>query len=214
MGRVQDFAGRFHISKLFTATGVIGDAYYERKAGETSLQTATVACGSASRIKVQGQLRDEAAWTDITTLSGTAASTTSDISKYDLFRLNCTVYDDGHVDEVQKIAFSAVPDAGSFKIAFGSYGTTALIAHTANAAAVQAAIRLLTGLGSITVSGNFTAGFSITFTGIDGGVAACTTPGGDNSLTNTAVPVTTTITEETAGVAAGAPQVIASGFFA
>jgi len=62
------------------------------------------------------------------------------------------------------IGFSSVPVTGSFQITLTKGGaalTTAAILYTDNAAAVQAAIQALSGYGSATVSGDFTAGFTI-----------------------------------------------------
>lgn len=71
------------------------------------------------------------------------------------------------VDEVQDIDFSAVPASGSWKLNFGGQQTTSL-AFNANAAAVQAALNALGFLSGVTVSGNYTAGFTVTFAGADG----------------------------------------------
>lgn len=71
----------------------------------------------------------------------------------------------------QLVTFSAVPDSGSFTLKFGSLAPTAAIPFSANAAAVQAALRLVAGLEAVTVSGDFTDGFSIIFVGVDSPVA-------------------------------------------
>lgn len=68
---------------------------------------------------------------------------------------------------VQSIDFSTVPTVGSYKLKYGAL-TTGSIAYNDNATAVQTALRLLTGLGSVTVAGDTTDGFEVTFTGVSG----------------------------------------------
>lgn len=79
--------------------------------------------------------------------------------------------------EVQTVAISGTPTGGTYTLSWvgprGGTQTTAAIAYNANSATVQAALRLLTGLESITIaeSGstpNFT--HTITFTGTQGNV--------------------------------------------
>ena len=80
----------------------------------------------------------------------------------------------------QTLVFSAVPDAGQFKITVGA-DTTAFIAYNASAATIQTALRLLTPLANILVTGNFTDGFLLTFVGF----SATTTLGDVTSSTLT-----------------------------
>jgi len=101
------------------------------------------------------------------------------------------------VFEAQLIEFSAVPDAGTWTIAYGAEITTAL-AFGANAAAVQAAVRLLEGLEAATVTGNYTSGFTVTFVNVESDVDDLVVA---DSLTASAAPVTTTVTETVAYVA-------------
>lgn len=75
--------------------------------------------------------------------------------------------DTADVTEVQLVEFSAVPTSGSYKLKYGA-NETAAIAFGDNAAAVQAALQLVAGLGAVTVTGDTTVGFSVTFTGISG----------------------------------------------
>jgi uncharacterized phage protein gp47/JayE len=67
----------------------------------------------------------------------------------------------------QLIEFSAVPDAGTFTITYRGE-TTVPIAYNANAAAVQTALNDLSNLSGVTVTGNFTSGFTVVFDGDDG----------------------------------------------
>lgn len=64
----------------------------------------------------------------------------------------------------QKLIFSKVPDAGAFKLTFGGPATTSL-SFNATAAAIQTAVRLISGLEFILVTGDFTLGFVFTFPG-------------------------------------------------
>lgn len=100
------------------------------------------------------------------------------------------------VTEVQTITFNNVPDAGDFKLTYGAE-TTNVIAFSDNAATVQTELRLLTGLSSVTVSGNFTTGFVVTFAGVTGNASALTITG--NTLTKALAAVTVTVTETTPG---------------
>lgn len=71
------------------------------------------------------------------------------------------------VDEVQKLLFSAVPTAGSWRLNWRGQDTVNL-AFGAAAAAVQAALTALPFGAGITVSGDYTAGFTVTFAGAAG----------------------------------------------
>lgn len=94
----------------------------------------------------------------------------------------------GHV--AQKLVFNKVPDAGNFKISFGVLETTSLPFNT-NAAAIQTAVRLLSGLNNVVVTGDFTNGFVFTFVGSSAPVTlgditnSTLANGADTSLTDT-----------------------------
>ena len=104
------------------------------------------------------------------------------------------------VDEIQNIAFSAVPDSGDWSLTFDGQ-TTATLAFNDNAAAVQVALNNLSNLSAVTVSGDYTAGFDITFAGADGSIDQPMIVEASNTLLLVATPVTTTITESVKGVA-------------
>jgi hypothetical protein len=70
-----------------------------------------------------------------------------------------TIVDPG-ITEVQTVVISGTPTGGTYALTFNIYSTTTL-AFNANQAAVQAALRLLPGLASVTVS---TAGSAPNFT--------------------------------------------------
>lgn len=70
-------------------------------------------------------------------------------------------------DEIQTIGFSATPASGAWALSFKGEATSSL-AYNANAAAIQAALRLIPGLEDIMVSGSYGAGFAVTFAGSAG----------------------------------------------
>ncbi len=106
------------------------------------------------------------------------------------------------VDEVQDLDFSLVPTSGTWKLKYLTDETSSL-AFNANAAAVQAALNALPLLSGVTVAGNYTSGFTITFAGADGKQPHPLLVVSQNSLQNGVTPVTTTLVETTPGVAQG-----------
>lgn len=105
------------------------------------------------------------------------------------------------VDEEQLIAFDAVPDTGLWSVSYGSESTSDL-AFNDNAAAVQAALRLIAGLEDVTVTGDYSLGFTVVFEGAAGGTDQPLLVEDTNTLEASAVPVVITITEEVQGEAA------------
>lgn len=124
-----------------------------------------------------------------------------------IFTLSALVTLGAGVDEVQHLSFSQTPDAGTWAITLPDSQVTASLAYNANAAAIQAAIRLLSGWETVTVSGSY-SGFVITFTGSSGlqpwGLVSAT-----GSITHTSSPVTVTTSETTLGVAQGVGIMVA-----
>lgn len=107
---------------------------------------------------------------------------------------------------VQHLDFTTVPSTGTYKLGTIAEQTTAL-AHNANAAAVQAALRLLTGWGAITVAGDYTAGFDVTFTGVSGPVDDLLVSA--NSLQDiSGIDVFVDVATTTPGVAAGSDETL------
>jgi len=102
------------------------------------------------------------------------------------------------VFEKQLIEFDNVPDAGTWTISYGAETTSAL-AFGANAAAVQAALRLLEGLEAVTVSGDYSAGFTVTLVDVVGDVDDLEID--DSALEFESGPVAATVSEDTAYVA-------------
>lgn len=106
------------------------------------------------------------------------------------------------VDEIQDLDFSSVPTVGNFKLTYLG-DETANIAWNATALDVQNALNALPLLSGVTVSGNFTSGFTITFAGADGKQDHPLLVVSSNTLLNGATPVTTTLVQTTAGVPQG-----------
>jgi hypothetical protein len=75
--------------------------------------------------------------------------------------------DDAGSDEVQKIAFSSVPDTGSFVLNFNGQ-VTGNIPFNATASQIETSLNLLPALGGVAVTGDFANGFQITFAGSNG----------------------------------------------
>lgn len=105
-------------------------------------------------------------------------------------------------DEVQLLTFSLVPTVGTFKLAYESDETSAL-AFNASAAQIATALNALANRDGITVTGNFTIGFTITFAGADGKQNHPLLVVTSNTLLATATPVVTTVAETVAGVPQG-----------
>lgn len=103
------------------------------------------------------------------------------------------------VDEEQTITFDAVPDAGLWSISLYSQSTTDL-AFNADATAVQAALNAISGLEDVTVTGDYTLGFTVVFAGGASGIDHPLLVEETNTLEAAAVPVVITITETVAGV--------------
>ena len=106
---------------------------------------------------------------------------------------------DNGTDEVQEISFSAVPDAGAWTIVFDGEETSSL-AFNDNAAAVQSALNGLPNLSGVVVTGNYTDGFVVTFSGNDAEQPQPMLQIGENTNTNTSIQVNMSIVETTLGI--------------
>jgi hypothetical protein len=100
----------------------------------------------------------------------------------------------------QLVEFSTVPDSGTFTLTYGML-TTGALAFDSTALQVQTALRLLAGLEVVTVTGDFTVGFKITFIGVDSPVDLITS---SSSLLDGIDPVTIDISD--ASVSAKKPN--------
>lgn len=101
-------------------------------------------------------------------------------------------------DEVQDIDFSGVPTSGAFTLQFEGANTID-INWDDDAAAVQAALNALPGLSEVVVTGDFIAGFTVTFSGADGTQPQGALTENSNTLDDGGA-VTIVIVETTPGV--------------
>ncbi len=67
--------------------------------------------------------------------------------------------------QVQLVTFDQVPTTGTWTLSYNSVATSNLN-FDATASDIQVALRLISGLSGVTVTGNYTAGFTITMYGI------------------------------------------------
>lgn len=151
------------------------DARYSKSIGQAFVGTAGTTVPQGTKIHVQNN-------------TGSVFSTDADL-----------VLSAG-VDEVQGIAFAPAPASGSFKLVYKAQSTVALNWND-SAATIQAALRALTGLETVVVTGSIAAGLTITFTGVSSGLRPhdLLTTDDNTLLGGGAVPVVITITESTPG---------------
>lgn len=109
-------------------------------------------------------------------------------------------YGSAAVVAVQSLKFSSVPASGAYVLNYNGTNTSSL-AYNANAAAIQSALQAISGLSSVTVAGSYAAGFTVTFTGVDGPAVLLTVT--TNTLQNsTPASVSISAATVTAGVSA------------
>lgn len=101
------------------------------------------------------------------------------------------------VDEVQHLAFSGTPASGVWSIIVDGVYETSGLDFDATASEVQTAVRLLPGCEDVTVTGDYTSGFDITFVGVGGDLPLVTTT--DTLQTSAPAAITITPTQTTAG---------------
>lgn len=108
---------------------------------------------------------------------------------------------------VQTITFSGTPASGTWTITFGSL-TTGPLAYNCTASDVQTALNALTGLsGCFTVTGNFAAGFVVTFVSTQGLQPQDLLGVSSSLLTAGAVAITGAAAHTTPGVAQASTSV-------
>jgi len=108
------------------------------------------------------------------------------------------------VDNVQLVSYSDVPDAGSFKLKYwndllSAYEITAALPYNASITDIENALNALTGLSGLVVTGDFTVGHTVTFSGDDGKQPHEILVEDSNTLTKAAAAITITITETIPG---------------
>lgn len=105
-------------------------------------------------------------------------------------------------DEQQLVSFSAVPAVGQWSLTFGP-DTTSALGFSATASQVQTALQALAGIGSgnVLVTGNYTSGFTVHFTGTLGKAPQSLMIEASDTLEDSGSnPVTITIAETVPGV--------------
>ena len=117
-------------------------------------------------------------------------------------------YAPADVNEVQTITFDAVPDTGAWTLGFEAE-TTSSLDYNANAAVIESALEALTGLNSVSVAGSYGSGFSVTFTGSDGGTDQELLTIDSNTLQSSGNNVDVEVSETTKGEAIEDDQFIA-----
>jgi len=101
------------------------------------------------------------------------------------------------IDEVQTVTFSSVPTSGVFKLVHETNETVDINWDDTNTE-IQTALNNLASLSAVTVTGNYTDGFVVTFTGADGDQEQPLLTTADNTLSDGAA-VNVTVTETTKG---------------
>jgi uncharacterized phage protein gp47/JayE len=102
-------------------------------------------------------------------------------------------------DAIQLIQFSSVPDAGQWTLSYLG-NQSSVLNFNSNAAAIEAALTALPGLTGLTVSGDYTTGFEVTFAGLAGSQTQPILILSSSTLTNTSIAIGVSITEDTAGI--------------
>jgi hypothetical protein len=97
-----------------------------------------------------------------------------------------------NVNEKQLVTFSAVPDGGAFTLALDGVDASSTL-FSDNAAALKIDLETIPAITEVTVTGDFTAGFTIEFTGADINKAFSEFTVSANTLTSSSNPVTITI---------------------
>lgn len=113
------------------------------------------------------------------------------------------------VNETQEIEFSALPNAGTFKLSFRNQVTTAL-AHNAANSVIQAALNNLSSLSGVVVTGDYATGILVSFEGEDGLQDQPLIAVVDNVLVdNSANPVDMSVTQIVPGEPQGLVDLVA-----
>lgn len=94
----------------------------------------------------------------------------------------------------QLLSFSTVPTIGSVTYGWGT--GTATVNSSATASTLQTALQTISGLGSVTVTGSYSLGFTVTFVGVHNNANLIVTQ--TNTLETVATPVIITIAQTVA----------------
>lgn len=111
------------------------------------------------------------------------------------------------INEVQNLDFGAVPDAGQFTINFDGQITAAIL-FSAVAADIKTALENLSNVDTVNVTGDFTSGFEIEFTGALAGLPLDELTIETNTLEESSNPVAITVSTSIEGEKAKAINII------
>jgi hypothetical protein len=195
------------VSDAWELLGDIYDSQYPASSSGVSLENVAALVGIVKQTATKSTVVVQKLFGTVSTVvpSGTVFSVSGNSAARFVTDADVTLI--AGTDEVQTISFSATPTSGSFKLVLDDE-TTAAISYTADAAAVQAALRALNALSAVTVSGTFATNFVVTFTGADGLQAQSLMTVDSNTL-DAGGAVTVTIAETTPGVNQGAASMTA-----
>jgi len=196
-GQLRDiYAEREH--EMWELAQAIYNSQYPQTATDVSLENVLDFAALEKLAAKKSTIITQALFGTISTFipSGTQISVENDPTT--IFETSSNVTLVAGVDEVQTITFNTVPDEGSFTVSYEN-DETVVINYDDLAADIQIALRALDGLSEVTVSGNFTAGFVITFTGADGVQEQPLLVEETNTLKTSSVAVIITITETIPG---------------
>lgn len=171
--RSKDFENRNHIKvALISEDQQIGGETMKRR-GELRYQCLVEGAGASNVVQPYGKLKNQTSWQAIgAALTGeiAGASTAVDVKNFDEIKFVASyLHSKDQTVQIQTLTPSAAPSSGSWKIRLVLNGvtvTTAALAHNANAAAIQAAIRLLAGFHNVTVAGTLATTVVITMAGV------------------------------------------------
>jgi uncharacterized phage protein gp47/JayE len=183
---------------LWEALKAVYDAFYPDTASDLNLDN-VVAITGIKRLEATRGLGTVTAYGTLGTVipAGSVVSVAGNPTSRFLTTIEATIA--AGTNEVQLIQFSAVPTSGSWTLIFDG-DETGVLAFNDNAAAIQTALNSLPSLSAVTVSGNYTTGFSVTFAGADGAVNQDLIVAGTNTLTATAIQVNLSFSTTTQGV--------------
>lgn len=193
------FSDRFQ--RIWNLAEFVYFSQYRSKAEGTSLDGALELIGNKrlpeTKSQTIGQLLFGTAGKTIPT--GTVFSV--DVNSNAKFSTDAPVTLVAGVDEVQHLNFSAIPDAGNWKLVWKNI-TAGLLAFDSDAAAVQATLNVIAGLEDLTVSGTY-PDFDFNFSGAAGKQDQADLSATAVTLTNASNPVSLLFSTTTQGVPQG-----------
>ena len=122
---------------------------------------------AATATDIENALRDLDALSDVEVIGNFVDGFTLTFTGDDANKQQPEVdFTDPGADEVQLVAFSAIPNGGNWGLEFDGQQTS-LLTTSSSAADVKAALEALSNIDTVNVTGDFANGFTITFTGVN-----------------------------------------------